>query len=73
MIGIPHPALGEEVAAAEALKPDVEVTTHELRDFVKRQVAAYKSDGSCGSRRTAQRPARQVLKREIAVPTPTAS
>jgi AMP-binding enzyme C-terminal domain len=42
VISIPHPVLGEEVAAAVALKPDGDVTTDELRDFAKRQVAPYK-------------------------------
>ena len=42
MIGLPHPALGEEVAAAVALKPGAAATPAELRDYVKSQVAAYK-------------------------------
>ena len=42
VIGLPHPALGEEVAAAVALKPDAVITAGELRDYVKGQVAAYK-------------------------------
>jgi long-chain acyl-CoA synthetase len=42
VIGLPHPALGEEVGAAVVLKPGAEVTADELRDYVKAQVAAYK-------------------------------
>jgi long-chain acyl-CoA synthetase len=42
VIGIPHEALGEEVAAAVALKPGAHSTPGELRDFVKQRVAAYK-------------------------------
>jgi long-chain acyl-CoA synthetase len=42
VIGLPHPALGEEVAAAVALKPGAVITAGELRDYVKSQVAAYK-------------------------------
>jgi long-chain acyl-CoA synthetase len=42
VIGLPHPSLGEEVAAAVALKPGATVTPEELRDYVKSQVAAYK-------------------------------
>ena len=42
VVGIPHPELGEEVAAAVALKPEAEATEDELREFVKEQVAAYK-------------------------------
>jgi long-chain acyl-CoA synthetase len=42
IIGIPHPALGEEVGAAVALKPGAEASEAEVREFVSRQVAAYK-------------------------------
>ena len=42
VIGLPHPALGEEVGAAVALKPGAAVSPEELRDYVKSQVAAYK-------------------------------
>ncbi|TFV70812.1 long-chain fatty acid--CoA ligase [Blastococcus sp. CT_GayMR19] len=41
-IGIAHPELGEEVAAAVALKPGASAEVDELRDFVKERVAAYK-------------------------------
>jgi long-chain acyl-CoA synthetase len=42
VVGVPHPELGEEVAAVVALKPGVDATEGELREFVKAQVAAYK-------------------------------
>jgi long-chain acyl-CoA synthetase len=42
VIGLPHSSLGEEVAAAVALKPGTAITADELRDYVKSQVAAYK-------------------------------
>ena len=42
VIGIPHPSLGEEVAAAVALKSGAQATPEALRDFVKERVAAYK-------------------------------
>jgi long-chain acyl-CoA synthetase len=42
VIGIPHDSLGEEVAAAVALKKDAAVTPEELREYVKARVAAYK-------------------------------
>ncbi len=42
VIGLPHPALGEEVGAAVVPKPGADVTAEELRDHVKAQVAAYK-------------------------------
>jgi long-chain acyl-CoA synthetase len=42
VVGIPHPALGEEVGAAVALKPGAQATEADVRDFVKAHVAAYK-------------------------------
>src|ERR1700758_3841102 len=42
VIGLPHPALGEEIGAAVVLKPEAVITAGELRDYVKGQVAAYK-------------------------------
>jgi long-chain acyl-CoA synthetase len=42
VIGVPHPSLGEEVAAAVALKPGADVSAEDLRAYVKGQVAAYK-------------------------------
>ena len=42
VIGIPHPELGEEVAAAVALKPDATATPEELRAFARDRMAAYK-------------------------------
>jgi long-chain acyl-CoA synthetase len=42
VIGLPHQSLGEEVAAAVALKPGADITAEELRAYVKSQVAAYK-------------------------------
>ena len=42
VIGVPHPELGEEVAAAVALVAGVGVEEREIVDFVKGQVAAYK-------------------------------
>jgi long-chain acyl-CoA synthetase len=42
VFGVPHDTLGEEVAAAVALKPGATVTAEELRDYVKGLVAPYK-------------------------------
>ena len=42
VIGVPHADLGEEVAAAVALKPGETATESEIRDYVKANVAAYK-------------------------------
>jgi long-chain acyl-CoA synthetase len=41
-VGIPHPELGEEVAAAVALKPGTQADPAELQAWVKERVAAYK-------------------------------
>jgi long-chain acyl-CoA synthetase len=69
VIGIPHPSLGEEVAAAVVLQPGAGTTPDDLRDWVKQRVAAYKypryvwltdglPKGATG----------KILKREIAIP-----
>jgi long-chain acyl-CoA synthetase len=42
VIGVPHPELGEEVAAAIVLAPGASVEEAEIVGFVKGQVAAYK-------------------------------
>ncbi len=42
VIGIDHPELGEDVAAAVALKPGASATADEVRAFVKERVAPYK-------------------------------
>ncbi|WP_258718679.1 long-chain fatty acid--CoA ligase [Saccharopolyspora gloriosae] len=42
VVGVPHPDLGEDVAAAVALKPGATATAEEIRDFVKERVAPYK-------------------------------
>jgi long-chain acyl-CoA synthetase len=42
VVGIPHPDLGEEVAAAVALRPGMQVSESDIREFVKTSVAAYK-------------------------------
>jgi long-chain acyl-CoA synthetase len=73
VIGIPHPELGEEVAAAVALKPGSIATEAEIREHVKSNVAAYKyprqvwfvdelPKGATG----------KILKREIVPPSPDA-
>jgi long-chain acyl-CoA synthetase len=42
VIGIPHEELGEEVAAAVALRDGARTSAEEVRAFVKERVAAYK-------------------------------
>jgi long-chain acyl-CoA synthetase len=42
VLGVPHPELGEEVAAAIVLAPGASVREADIVEFVKAQVAAYK-------------------------------
>ena len=42
VVGIPHKVLGEEVGAVVQVKPDMEVTTDELRRFAAQKIAAFK-------------------------------
>ncbi|AJF69297.1 long-chain-fatty-acid--CoA ligase [Streptomyces vietnamensis] len=69
VVGLPHPELGEEVAAAIVLRPAGEATPDELREYVKERVAAYKYP-----RRVwlvdalPLGPSGKILKREITAP-----
>ena len=42
VVGIPHPDLGEEVAAAVVLHSGERVAAADLRQFVKERIAPYK-------------------------------
>ncbi|MGW2727883.1 long-chain-fatty-acid--CoA ligase [Streptomyces sp. NPDC001494] len=69
VIGIPHPTLGEEVAAVVALHPDAEAGADELRDFVRERVAAYKYPREVWQVDALPKgPTGKILKREIAAP-----
>src|ERR1700726_4464057 len=69
VIGLPHPALGEEVGAAVALKPGAVITAEELRDYVKGQVAAYKYPRHVWIVDSLPKgPADKIVKREIVAP-----
>jgi long-chain acyl-CoA synthetase len=69
VIGIPHPHLGEEVAAVVSLMPEAEATEDELRDFVKSQIAAYKYPRLVWIVDELPKTATgKILKREIVVP-----
>ncbi|HEY2225209.1 long-chain fatty acid--CoA ligase [Actinomycetospora sp.] len=70
VIGVPHPALGEEVAAAIALAPDAEATPEELREFVKQRVAAYKYPRHVWLVEALPKgPTGKILHREVEVPS----
>jgi long-chain acyl-CoA synthetase len=69
VIGLPHPALGEEVGAAVVVKPGADVTADELREHVKAQVAAYKYPRAVWLVDALPKgPTGKIVKREIAPP-----
>jgi long-chain acyl-CoA synthetase len=72
VVGVPHPELGEEIAAAVTLKPGQSASEYELRDFVKEQVAPYKYPRIVWV--TSELPLTatgKILKREIHIPDQT--
>ncbi|MBU3863728.1 AMP-binding protein, partial [Streptomyces sp. 4503] len=42
VVGVPHEVHGEEVAAVVTLRESAQTTAAQIRDYVKRRVAAYK-------------------------------
>jgi long-chain acyl-CoA synthetase len=69
VVAIPHPELGQEVAAAVVLKPGAHVTPEELRDHIKTQVAAYKYPRVVWITDALPKgPSGKIVKREIEVP-----
>jgi long-chain acyl-CoA synthetase len=74
VIGVPHESLGEEVAAAVALKEGSEISTDELRDYIKQRVAAYKYPRVVWTvKELPKGPTGKILKREIEVPAEVSS
>jgi long-chain acyl-CoA synthetase len=70
VVGVPDPLLGEEVAAAVALRPGATATVEELREHVKGQVAAYKYPRRVWLVDALPKTATgKILKREIVPPT----
>src|SRR4051812_1488789 len=71
VIGIAHDELGEEVAAAVALKEGADASPEEIRDYVKQRVAAYKYPRVVWIEDELPKTATgKILKREIEVPRP---
>jgi long-chain acyl-CoA synthetase len=69
VVGVPHDELGEEVAAAVALKEGQRVDVDELRAYVKEQVAAYKYPRTIWLvDELPKGPTGKILKREIQPP-----
>jgi long-chain acyl-CoA synthetase len=74
VIGIPDESLGEEVAAAVALKDGQEATPEQLRAYMKENVAAYKYPRTIWIvDELPKGPTGKVLKREIKVPEEAAA
>jgi long-chain acyl-CoA synthetase len=73
VIGVAHNELGEEVAAAVALKIGADCTPAELREFVKLRVAAYKYPRHVWLvEELPKGPTGKILKREIKPPAAVA-
>jgi long-chain acyl-CoA synthetase len=69
VVAVPHDELGEEIGAAVALKNGAEVSADDLREHVKRQVAAYKYPRVIWFvEELPKGPTGKILKREIKVP-----
>jgi long-chain acyl-CoA synthetase len=74
VVGVPHPELGEEVGAAVALVPGARVSEHELREYVKELVAAYKYPRHVWFVDALPKgPTGKILKREVRAPTAEAA
>jgi long-chain acyl-CoA synthetase len=74
VVGVPHPELGEEVGAAVALVPGAGVSEHELREYVKELVAAYKYPRHVWFVDALPKgPTGKILKREVRAPTAEAA
>ena len=74
MISVPHPELGEEVAAAVVLRPGFTTTPDELREHVRAQVAPYKYPRVIWiTSELPKGPTGKILKREILPPRPVSN
>jgi long-chain acyl-CoA synthetase len=74
VVGVPHAELGEEVGAAVVLRPGVEATAEDLREFVRAQIAAYKYPRHVWFVDELPKTATgKILKRDIAVPAAEAN
>ena len=69
VLGVPHDELGEEVAAAVALKDGADASPEEIRAYVKERVAAYKYPRKVWiADDLPKTPTGKILKREIEIP-----
>ena len=66
VVGVPHPELGQEIAAHVVLAPGAEATAEELIAHVKAQVAPYKYPRTVTVRDGLPKTATgKILKREL--------
>jgi long-chain acyl-CoA synthetase len=73
VVGVPHPALGEEVGAAVSLRPGMSASPEDLREHVRQRVAAYKYPRHVWLvDELPKGPTGKVLKRAIVIPSDTA-
>ena len=73
VVGVPHAELGEEVAAAVAVRDGEEASPDEIRAYVKERVAAYKYPRMVWIvDELPKGPTGKILKREIRVPAEAA-
>ncbi|MFK4693994.1 acyl-CoA synthetase (AMP-forming)/AMP-acid ligase II [Streptomyces pristinaespiralis] len=69
VVGVPHEAHGEEIAAVIALRGGADATAEQIRDYVKERVAAYKYPRIVTfTAELPKGPTGKILKREIVVP-----
>ncbi|MEA2431166.1 MAG: long-chain acyl-CoA synthetase [Thermoleophilaceae bacterium] len=74
VVGVPDDKMGEEVGAAVVLKSGEDVSTDELRDYVKNEVANYKYPRKIWLvDELPKGPTGKILKREVEVPSEVAS
>ncbi len=69
VVGVPHDSLGEEVGAAVVLKEGEQVRTEDLREYMRKKVAAYKYPRVIWLMDELPKgPTGKILKREIKLP-----
>lgn len=70
VLGVPHPVLGEEVAAVVQLSPGVTVTVDELKEHVGKELSAFKVPAHVLLREepVPRNPTGKILKRELRGP-----
>jgi long-chain acyl-CoA synthetase len=69
VVGVPHPTLGQEVAAAVVLREDAQATPEDLRAFVRDRVAPFKYPRLVWTVDALPKgPTGKILKREVVLP-----